>query len=49
MPNGDRVLQALLKVAGRRFGAEIEAHLERSSIDDRPRAANYRGIHSESA
>lgn len=49
MPSGDHVLQALLKVVGRKFGAEIEAHLERSSIDDRPGAPDDRDVHPQSA
>ena len=31
----DRILQALLEIAGEKFGAEIEGHLERRDSDGR--------------
>ena len=33
--NLDRILQALLEIAGEKYGAEIEAHLEGVDTDGR--------------
>ena len=33
--DADRILQALLEIAGEKYGAEIKAHLERRDSDGR--------------
>ena len=44
-----RAAEILADIIGRQYGLEITVHVERRDSDDRPRAANDRGIHSESA